>query len=172
MSGNHKLLEIETDYLRELLSYDPSGALYWRVTRGSVKAGSLAGCKDRNGYWVVRIDRRNFLAHRLAWQLHHSESPPRYIDHINGNPSDFRMENLRPATASQNLANSRKQANTKSGIKGVNPVSKCNSWCAQIVHQGRRHWIGSFRTKEAAGEAYLAKAKELFGGFANSGEAA
>ena len=173
MSGNHDQLEIDTDYLRSLLSYDSaSGVLRWNVSRGSVKAGAIAGCMDRNGYWVVRIDRKNFLSHRIAWQLHFSAPPPRYIDHINGDTSDFRIENLRAATASQNVANSRRQLNTRSGIKGVGPSSKCSSWHAQIVHQGRKYWLGSFKTKEAAAAAYSAKAVELFGEFANSGEAA
>jgi len=77
MSGNHSQLKADTDYLRGLLAYDPSaGTLTWKVTRGSVRAGSIAGCRDKNGYWVVRMDGSNYLSHRVAWQIHHGSPPP------------------------------------------------------------------------------------------------
>jgi hypothetical protein len=93
------------------------------------------------------------------------------MDHINRDQGDDRFSNLRPATQSQNSANTRGWA--KSGFKGVTTAPQWaklkNKWMAQIVvHKKRRH-LGMFPTPEAAHDAYCEAAKEAFGEFFYNG---
>ena len=96
--------------LREVLAYDPeTGALTWRVDRGKVRAGTLAGnlAPARwGGYSVVKLSHRRLLAHRVAWALFHGADPgPLLVDHINRDRSDNRASNLRLVDARGNRVN-------------------------------------------------------------------
>jgi hypothetical protein len=93
--------------LHELLHYDPStGAFTWRVAPNRrIIAGSVAGVTETNGYRRIRIDGRQYGAHRLAWLYMHGEFPPNDIDHINRTRDDNRSTNLRAVTRKENMTN-------------------------------------------------------------------
>jgi hypothetical protein len=91
----------------------------------------------------------------------HGVWPADVIDHINGNPLDNRIENLREATQAQNLGNCKKRVDNTSGHKGVATVWN-GSWRATI--RGRH--LGTFATKEQAQTAYANAAEREFGAFA------
>ncbi|WEL95620.1 HNH homing endonuclease [Xanthomonas phage vB_XooS_NR08] len=79
----------------KLLAYEPeTGVLTWKVFRGyTAKAGSVAGCLDKTvGYIQVWANGKRYLAHRLAWLLHTGAWPIQHLDHIDGNPSNNRIE--------------------------------------------------------------------------------
>jgi hypothetical protein len=151
---------------RELLSYEPAtGIFIRRVRSGRRPAGTVAGCVGkRNGYRIIRIDRKNYRAARLAWFMTHGEWPPAEIDHINCDPTDDRLANLRPATPSQNRANTRKRRDSTSPYKGVTRRAGRPTWCVTV---GKRH-IGCFRTAEEACAAYQIAAREQFGEYART----
>ena len=154
--------------LKELMSYDPAaGEFRWRVSRGPRRAGSVSGCMNVRGYIQIKIDGKDYLAHRLAWLYVHGEFVQE-LDHINGIRTDNRISNLRPATRSQNNGNARKQSNNTSGLKGVSWYKRLQKWKAQITFNGRYIWLGIFDTREAAHAAYCAKSRELFGEFARA----
>lgn len=92
--------------------------------------------------------------------------PDKQVDHINGNRLDNRKANLRLVTSQQNRMNSKKRANSRSGLKGVIWDATHSRWLAAVTLNGNRYNLGVFPTPEAAHEAYKAKAKELFGEFA------
>lgn len=131
-------------------------------------AGEVAGNVNDHGYIRIGIDGRIYLAHRLAWFYCHGEWPLGGLDHANGMPTDNRIANLRLATHSQNLANSR--ARNWAGLKGAyyNPRYKHRMWVSQIKYGGRSHHLGYFETAEAANAAYLAAATKAFGSFARA----
>lgn len=89
-----------------------------------------------------------------------------YVDHKNGNGLDNRRDNIRLCTHQQNLMNRGPQPNCKSGYKGVYPTTNKKNWRANIMLNDRQFWIGTFKTKEEAAEAYNKKSKEMFGDFA------
>ena len=163
---------IEYSRLKEYLRYDPlTGVFTWikKKTKGSVKVGDVAGCPHGNGYWDIRIDRRLYFAHRLAWFYMTGKWPNGHIDHKNGDPGDNRWENLREATASQNHANTRRPKNNTSGLKGASYAKANNRWLAQIRKQGRHVYLGYHDTKEEAHAAYLEASRRLNGEFARAG---
>lgn len=157
---------METGTLKEVvmgaLSYDPdTGNFTWRKTmNGRIKAGNSAGTLDRDGYRRIRLDGKAYYAHRLAWLAHYGELPDVQIDHINRDPDDNRIANLRLATAQQNAFNQAISANNTSGFKGVDFVTRENRWRARCRIDGRLIHLGTFATKEEAGQAYQRFAKE------------
>jgi hypothetical protein len=88
------------------------------------------------------------------------------IDHRDGDPSNNRWANLRRATRSQNSANRRIPRNNPCGFKGVSRHR--GKWDATICKKGRRHFLGSFLTPQAAHAAYVKAARKLFGEFART----
>ena len=155
--------------LKELLCYDPdSGIFTHKVYRGNqVLAGSIAGRPSGDGHLSTQIDGKEYLLHRLAWLYIHGCFPPHQIDHRNLMKADNRWGNLRLATNSQNSMNKGKQSNNTSGYKGVSFNKPSKKWQARITVNGKRHYLGYFKSVECAGKAYAKAAKILHKEFAN-----
>lgn len=157
---------ITTERLREVLSYDPeTGIFTWRVSAGTRAKGKRAGCENDNLYVLIRVDGVSYKAHRLAWQHYYGTAPSTDLDHINGVRSDNRISNLRPATRGENLRNSPKHRDNKSGFKGVYWSKWAGKWHARIMISYKRIHLGFFDDPREASDAYEAKARELFGEF-------
>ena len=163
--------------LRSLLRYDSvTGKLFWSARRFGVKLGREAGRARRDGYRDVKILGNLYLSHRLAWLYVHGRWPEKFIDHINGNRADNRIENLRECSNSQNLANRPAQMNNKCGLKGVHKVKWSSGeirWKAQIFITRDKApkeviYLGCYKSKSEAHAVYSAKAEELFGEFARA----
>jgi hypothetical protein len=107
--------DLTAEQVRELFDYDQqTGNLIWRDNKsGGVMAGQVAGCINARGYRRIRVDQVEYKAHRLVWLHVNGEWPSKQIDHINRNPGDNRIENLRDVTASENLKNRRRWAAAK-----------------------------------------------------------
>jgi hypothetical protein len=142
------------------------GLLIRRTAQGGVKPGTVAGTPIlRGGHISVSIGDTRYLAHRLIWALCKGEDPAPYqIDHINGNRTDNRIENLRKVTHQQNGMNRCKaQRNSRSGVVGVYPHKATGKWEASITYNGKSMFLGLHETKEAALAIRVAKEQELFG---------
>jgi hypothetical protein len=90
---------------------------------------------------------------------------PKY-DHRDGNGLNNQRENLRPCTESQNSQNRRKSVGKTSKFKGVAWHIRKLRWIATLAHNGKRHYLGYFKTQQSAARAYDAVAREHFGEFA------
>ncbi len=88
------------------------------------------------------------------------------VDHRNGDGLDNRRENLRAATRTQNMANTRLRSNNTSGFKGVSFDNRTARWIAAIRLDGHSYFLGRFDVPEEAARAYDAAALRLFGEFA------
>jgi hypothetical protein len=161
---------VTADRVRELLNYDPeTGVFTWAAQSSTrVKIGAVAGSVDIYGYHIIRVDGRLYRAHRLVWLYVHGEWPVGDIDHINGDPGDNRIANLRPATRSQNLANSKRRKNNTSGYKGVSWNKQARKWHARIGVDGQYKHLGLFTDPAEAHEAWLAAAKKTSREFARA----
>ena len=112
------------------------GFLYWKKVNSNVtKIGNIAGCFQKNGYQILMLNKQFHYVHRLIY-LKFYGNLPKIIDHIDGNPSNNKIENLREATQSDNICNRAKQSNNKSGIKGVAWNPKRNEWTATCQYKG------------------------------------
>ena len=88
------------------------------------------------------------------------------IDHRNGNGLDNRRENLRRATRSQNIANSKLHLDNTSGTKGVYWDKATQKWRAQIGFNYRVIQLGRFADKKEAIRARREAQQAMFGEFA------
>lgn len=158
--------------LERVLRYEPdTGKFFWLVARPrKTRAGDPAGHLNKKGYIEIRYNHITYQAHRIAWYFHTGKDPlTLQIDHINGDPADNRITNLRPATSAQNAKNIRKKKNTTSTYKGVSWHKKSGKWQAQIRVDGRSIYLGYYDNELEAHLAYCAAAARLHGEFANFG---
>lgn len=154
--------------LRELLHYDPkTGVFTWSIRSCRRFPGMVLGSKNGEGYIHFDIDKIKYKAHQLAWLYMKGSFPEHEIDHINGNPSDNRFENLRQATHAENGKNRKKNKNNTSNFKGVG-IHK-GRWRARIRVGYKLLDLGYFDTPEEAHAAYCLSAKQEHGEFFNAG---
>ena len=90
------------------------------------------------------------------------------VDHINGNPSDNRLSNLRLVTRRQNCLNHRRSKRNSSGRTGVSWANKGKKWIATIQIGLTTIPLGRFEKKEDAIVARDKAEKEYFGEYARS----
>ncbi len=116
----------------------------------------LPGWRISRGY--VRHITGPFL-HRLLLQAPQDA----IVDHIDGDPLNNTLSNLRLCSHPENMRNRKLHANSKSGVKGVYPYN--GKWRAQIRVGGKKHSLGTFRDIEDAKRAYQRASKDLHGAF-------
>ena len=158
---------ITQDELKEVLEYNPdTGIFTWKkVNSNRIKVGDVAGYKhNKDGYISIGVNKKRYLAHRLAYLYMTGNFPENDTDHINHIKDDNRWTNLRPATHSQNMRNKSMKKSNKSGYKGVTYYRK--KWFAQIRHNGKTLYLGYYNTPIEASLAYKKKAIELYGEYA------
>jgi hypothetical protein len=161
---------LTAERLREVLRYAPeTGLFYWRKDKGSRKTGAMAGniSASIGGYLQIRIDRKLYLGHRLAWLYMTGKWPDRIIDHRDGSPSNNAWPNLREATHSQNLANSRMRA-SMFGRGVCYHTERKRPFQGRIMKNGKSHSLGYFETAEEAQLAHRRAASKMFGEFARA----
>ena len=146
---------MNTELLKELFDYS-EGNLIWRVNKGRSKKGSIAGSKDSKGYLQVKLNQKPYRLHRLIWLWHEKELPEQ-IDHIDRNPLNNKIENLRKATASMN------QWNTKKADGGVSFHKASNKWRARIKIHNKEIYLGVFEDFEQARQVREEAARKRWG---------
>ncbi len=171
------MIELTAERLREVLNYGPeSGNFTWLTREGdnphtktwnTKHAGKVAGnVRKSDGYRVIRIDGRMYLAHRVAFLYMTGAWTRADIDHANRDRSDNRWINLREATQSQNNANTPKRRDNTSGWKGA--YMNGSGWQAQIKVNGKHICLGTYSSPEGAHAAYIEAARKHFGEFARA----
>lgn len=136
------------------LSVDAIAGKVWRISKnGEVRR---AGWRDSRGYWYVMVNGNRQSLHRMIWEHINGEIPHRLeIDHIDGDPSNNSILNLRLVTHALNMQNRHNaHSSSRSGVKGVSWDNERGKWCAQIRAHGIVIKIGRFDTAEAAAAAY------------------
>lgn len=148
------------DRLRAEFSYN-HGRLYRNSNNNRVGTFDK-GC----GYIRFKYLGRYYLLHRLIFYYHHGYMP-KFVDHINRDKLDNRIENLRECpTKGHNTINSKPRSDNTSKYKGVTWHKNVGKWHCSVFKGGKRYYVGIFDTPEEAAIAYNTKAIELFGEFA------
>jgi hypothetical protein len=123
------------------------------------------GSINSSGYKQFEHKQKTYMVHRVIWEWHNGPIPDGMtIDHIDINPLNNRIENLRLATQSQNAINTKTPKNNTTGYKGVlsTPSGKFQ---ARLGYRGKKLYLGLFKTAEEAAECVRQKSLELYGEF-------
>ena len=118
------------------------------------KLGAIAGHVGKRGYKFLSIRSKKYYVHRVIWLMHYG-TLPQYIDHIDGNPLNNKIENLRACTAAENLCNAKTRSDNISGAKGVGWFKPKQKWRARVNFNKKEYHIGYFDKKEDAINAVL-----------------
>jgi hypothetical protein len=116
-------------------------------------------------YKRTLINGKQYLIHRIVF-LYHYGYLPKCVDHIDGNPLNNKIENLREATTSQNQHNSKKPITNKSGIKGVSWHKSANKWFVSLKIQRRKFYFGLYKDIELAELVAIEARNKYHGNFA------
>jgi len=154
--------DIDPRRLHELFEYDPvTGQLF----RRSPKYGRLLVSRKAG------IDGRMYLVYRIIYRMFKGLIPPGcVIDHVDGDNSNNRLQNLRATTRAQNSQNRGHHVNNASGYKGVYYHKKCGKYAATIQGIGESRHLGLYDTAEEAARAYDRAALERWGEYARTNE--
>jgi len=168
--------EVSVEILEEFFEYNPITGFvihkykprkYFKTDGGynnfnlhykGKRAGTVT--KDRR---TISLFKKTCLEHRVIWALYYKEWPPKgmVIDHINGDPYDNRIDNLRLVTHKENAMNTRLSSKNKSGVAGVR--WRRNRWESSIVYNREYYYLGLFINFDDAVKAR--KAAEIKYGF-------
>lgn len=167
---------IGPEQLRQVLRYDATtGKLFWLRRAESMFATKRAWAAwnaryadkpaldcPSHGYCYGRVFGKSVFAHRAGWALHHGLWPE-VIDHINGDRSDNRIENLRNLAHKDNLRNAKRSSANTSGATGVFWLARLGKWQAGIRVDGKYTYLGVFDDFQEAVSAR--KSAEAANGF-------
>jgi HNH endonuclease len=160
--------EITQKQVQSLFDYK-DGNLFWKENRarGKVKAGDKAGCFTSHGYKRLMIGYKEYATHRVVFLYHHGYLP-KMVDHIDGNPLNNNIENLRESDSQSNQYNRRKSANNTSGCKNVSWNAKGQTWQIHIRHKKKVHswYVKDFELAELIAKEARTK---FHGAFVNHG---
>lgn len=162
-----KLIEktLSQDYIKEHFEYK-DGELYWKKKPSKksihVKVGNLAGTICDNLYKQVSLGGKFYYTHRLIFAMFYGYFP-KSIDHIDRNPQNNKIENLREATQSQNNYNASIRKDNTSGFKNVYWDKRRNQWVVMIKVNKKNKHIGYYDSFQEAKESAI-KARNLYCG--------
>jgi hypothetical protein len=142
--------EIFEEYF-EYSEHSPSG-LIWKVdiysgknnTRKMKSIGDFAGYlrykkSGKIDGWIVGLNRKCYSVHRIICILNGLlQDTEMVVDHIDGNPSNNILSNLRVVDHKTNLQNCSISQNNKSGITGVHYNSYLDCWVGSSLENGSK----------------------------------
>ncbi|MBP8234471.1 MAG: HNH endonuclease [Rhizorhabdus sp.] len=172
---------ITAEIARRLFSYDAkTGKLYWNSRPRSdfgddrhwrafntKSAGKEVGSPTKWGHLRFRLRKTGYQVHRVVWLMAYGEWPEQ-VDHIDGNPDNNRLDNLREVNHLLNCRNAARRKDNTSGVTGISRTRRSGRWSAAISDGKNRVHLGDYRTLEEAIAAREAAAKVL-GYHANHG---
>lgn len=157
--------------LNELFEYkEADGTLVRKYSIGNRRHGTVIGAGKAFKPVSVTIAKRSFLVHRVIWTMVNGPIPQgMVIDHIDHNPSNNRIENLRLVSSEINARNLPLKKNNTSGVTGVYWRQDKRKWCAEIWVHYTKTFLGYFDDLEQA-KACRKHADTLNGFHANHGD--
>jgi len=156
--------------VKDIFEYDESigpSCLKWKAKIAKqVMIGSMAGSIDDKGYWKVGFLKQSKFAHHVIWFLHNGYWPKKNIDHIDGNPANNAIKNLREASHLQNNQNRRLDKRSTSNAKNVCWCERDKKWRVIISFNCKRLSFGSYKDLELAKLVSIEAREKYHGKFA------
>ena len=155
------------------VAYDPiEGTFTWkyrvdqRPQWNGRCAGKPCGCvRNKDKYLIVTVNSIKTYGHILAGRLHKGEVAEGYfVDHIDGNPLNNTLGNLRLASMKQSSYNT-KSAGGTSEYKGVYRATRSGKFVAQITIDAVNISLGTYLEEEVAAGIYNWVAHKVQGEF-------
>ena len=155
-AGNTKVSNpIAHSELLAVLDYSPeTGIFTWKENRGSsAKIGTQAGCiqSEEHPYTIITIGGQQYYGHRLAWFYVYRDWPSDVIDHIDQNPRNNSITNLRDVGYRENRLNSKLSKRSTTGYTGI--IEVYNKFRAEYTYYGETFYLGTYSTVESAASA-------------------
>ena len=103
-----KVAELTFEQLNEVVAYDPdAGTFHWKISVGkNIKAGASCGAwkgvrnkttgEVRKYLYIIYLG-REMTAARVAWLLSYREWPTTVVQFVDGNNTNFKLNNLKLA---------------------------------------------------------------------------
>ena len=137
-----------------------------RLDSLSVQAGECRiwiGYKNAEGHGRVRVNGKLAVAHRAAWELENGPvAEGMVVDHMCYNRACIEVSHLQVVTIKQNCENrAGAQPSSSTGIRGVRREPS-GRYVAQVGHNGKRYYAGTFDTLEEADADAVALRNKLF----------
>lgn len=153
----------------DVFSYCPStGRLIWKIKPSKNKEiGDVVGVTPNSlGYRRLRLNKKLHYQHRVIYEMFIGEIPEGMeVDHIDGNPSNNLLCNLRLVSHNENMYNRKVHLRNKFCHTGVSFDKSRNKYVAYINHSGKRIFLGRFNTSDEAICARERKEKQIYGEF-------
>ena len=149
--------------LVELFEYHQNGVITSKYSKSNRRIGASVGVKNKCGYLTAKLNKKTYCVHRLIWTICNGFIPDGFdIDHINGNRSDNRIENLRLVTRQGNNQNlQHAKSNSKTKLLGACFHKATKKFVAQIRENGKYKYLGLFDTALEAHNVYLKRKREI-----------
>lgn len=167
---NTKITEELSNKILECLCYDPSTGLLTHKKKTSKYSKSILGSSvgslnSKKGlhFTFCGVD---LLVHRVAWFIYYGYWPSVFVDHIDRNPVNNNINNLRLADRIQNSVN--RKSSGKSKYLGVCYAKHTGKW--QVSIGTPRRYLGQYKTEDEAAKVYNKWSKDLYGDYANLNE--
>lgn len=152
------------EILHELFELKDGQLFRKKSVSNNTKVGDKVGTFTAQGYVQVKIKGKLHSAHHIVYKMLNNKEAV-LLDHIDGNKSNNKIENLREATSSQNAINAKKIAN-KSGCKNVLWQKSRQNWIVKLHVNGNQKYIGEFKDVELADLVAQEARIKYFGSFA------
>lgn len=146
--------------------YERAKDIGWQIFKGKKRVSQYAQRWVRTIYTKKPIGPAARI-HEYEW-MHHFVLGKRkgmVVDHIDGNGLNNQKSNLRFCTQRQNMLNLRINTLNTSGYKGVHFCNREKKWVAAIVINGKKKFLGYFKTAEEGHAVWKKKSIETRGEF-------
>lgn len=135
------------DFQAEMAYERETGLFWYEYSASGRQRGRPVGHTTRDGYVIIRLDGKCYMAHRVAWLFCYGVWPVDQVDHINGVRNDNRIENLREATAQQQALNTSRPLNAKNLVRGIR--KNANKYEVRMLFNGKRRGASVDTLQEA-----------------------
>jgi len=160
-------VSLNPETVRLLFEYNPeTGILYRIMVNGELK--KIGTPKGVDEHLITQFKDKIYPVTHIIWLWVYGRFPHSgmIVEHEDLNKQNNKLSNLREATQSQNMANTKVTKRSKSGVKGVFWDKDRNKWAVYLTKDYKTHFIGRFDNIEDAKRQHAHASRIFFGEFA------